>query len=52
MLLEGGVAPHYLSSGHLTFVRNGVMLAAPFDLGTLQVTGAPARTGPRGAVAP
>ena len=41
VLLEGGVAPHYLPSGHLTFVRNGVMLAAPFDLGTLQMTGAP-----------
>jgi len=39
-LFEGGTAPHYLPSGHLTFVRDGVMLAVPFDLGTLQVTGA------------
>ena len=38
-LPPNGMAPHYLPSGHLAFVRNGVMLAVPFDLRTLRVTG-------------
>ena len=39
VLVEGGTAPHYLPSGHLAFVRNGVMLAMPFDVRTLQASG-------------
>ena len=41
VLVEGGTHPHYLSSGHLVFARAGVVLAAPFDLRTLRVQGAP-----------
>jgi hypothetical protein len=33
--------PHYLPSGHLVFGRAGVILAVPFDLATLHVSGAP-----------
>jgi serine/threonine-protein kinase len=38
-VLEGGSNPHYLSSGHLLFLRAGKALAAPFDLGKLELTG-------------
>jgi len=41
VLIEGGTMPHYLASGHLVFTRAGVVMAVPFDLRTLQVTGAP-----------
>jgi serine/threonine-protein kinase len=40
-LVEGGSNPHYASSGHLVFARAGVVLAAPFDLERLEMTGAP-----------
>src|SRR5262249_11275781 len=39
VLIEGGTAPHYLPSGHLSFVRNGALMAAPFDARAVQVTG-------------
>jgi serine/threonine-protein kinase len=38
-VLEGGAMPMYASSGHLVFVRNGELLAAPFDVDRLAVTG-------------
>jgi serine/threonine-protein kinase len=41
VVLEGGTYPQYLTSGHLLFVRAGVVQAVPFDAGTLQVKGAP-----------
>ena len=40
ILIKGGTNPHYVSSGHLVFVRAGVLLAAPFDLEKLEVKGA------------
>jgi serine/threonine-protein kinase len=40
-LIEGGSYPQYGPSGHLLFVRAGELLAAPFDLGRLAVTGTP-----------
>jgi serine/threonine-protein kinase len=41
VLVEGGTNPHYLSSGHLVFARGGEILAVPFDVDTLRVSGTP-----------
>jgi eukaryotic-like serine/threonine-protein kinase len=41
ILIEGGMNPHYSPSGHIVYARSGSLLAAPFDLKTLQVTGQP-----------
>jgi Tol biopolymer transport system component len=40
ILIKGGTNPHYVASGHLVFVRAGVLLAAAFDAEKLEVTGA------------
>jgi eukaryotic-like serine/threonine-protein kinase len=40
-LVEGGTAPRYLPSGHLQYQRGGQLLAMPFDLGRLEVSGVP-----------
>ena len=39
-LIQAGMNPHYAASGHLLFVQGGSMMAAPFDLQRLAVTGA------------
>jgi len=36
-----GVGPRYLSTGHIVYGLDGVLLAVPFDLATLEVTGGP-----------
>ena len=36
---RGGSSGRYLPSGHLTWVHDGTLFAAPFDLATLVVTG-------------
>ena len=41
VLLEGATNPHYAPSGHLVFARSGAIMAVPFDLSRLEVTGAP-----------
>jgi len=41
VVLEGGTRPSYLDSGQLVFARGSRLYAAPFDLTTLDVTGAP-----------
>ncbi|MEE8200712.1 MAG: protein kinase, partial [Candidatus Acidoferrales bacterium] len=41
LLHRGGTYPRYLPTGHLLFVREGTMFAAPFDLDHLEVTGKP-----------
>jgi serine/threonine-protein kinase len=41
LLIEGGADARYVASGHLVFVREGVLLAVPFDLRRLEVTGSP-----------
>ena len=41
-LIEGGSAPAYVGSGHLLFRRGTAILAVPFDLDHLAVTGGPA----------
>jgi eukaryotic-like serine/threonine-protein kinase len=38
---QGGILGKYLPSGHLVFVRQNMLLAAPFDLKTLKVKGPP-----------
>jgi len=39
VLAQGGTYARYLSSGHLVYARQGGLLAAPFDLDGLTVTG-------------
>jgi len=42
VLVEGGTNPRYVPTGHIVFGRAGRLLAVPFDLSSLQVTGPPA----------
>jgi Tol biopolymer transport system component/predicted Ser/Thr protein kinase len=39
VLVQGGNHGRYLPSGHLTYIRSGTLMAAPFDLKRLEVTG-------------
>jgi len=39
VVLEGGTNPRYAASGHIVFARAGAILAVPFDLSRLEVTG-------------
>ncbi len=41
VLLEGGSFARYVPTGHLVFAREGALLAAPFDLESLEFTGEP-----------
>ena len=41
LLDEEGYAPRYVGSGHLIYGRAGIVMAVPFDLRTLSVTGTP-----------
>jgi Tol biopolymer transport system component len=38
-LVQGGTAPRYSSTGHVLYVRGGILHALPFDAGTGQPTG-------------
>jgi Tol biopolymer transport system component len=40
ILIKSGTNPHYVSTGHLVFLRAGVLLAVPFDPVRLEITGA------------
>ncbi|OFW13825.1 MAG: hypothetical protein A3F70_00595 [Acidobacteria bacterium RIFCSPLOWO2_12_FULL_67_14] len=40
VLVEGGSDARYLPAGHLVYAVQGTLLAVPFDVGRLQVTGA------------
>ena len=40
ILIKQGTDAHYVSSGHLLFIRAGVLLAVPFDPQKLETTGA------------
>jgi len=40
-IVKSATDAHYLPSGHLVFLRGGVLLAAPFDPDKLQLQGAP-----------
>jgi serine/threonine protein kinase len=39
LLPNAGMAPNYLSSGHLVYVSNGTLYAVPFDVDRLEVRG-------------
>ena len=41
VVVERGSDPRYVSSGHILFVRTGVLMAVPFDVTRLEGTGAP-----------
>jgi Tol biopolymer transport system component len=41
LLIEGGADARYVSSGHLVYARDGVLLAVAFDLKRLEVIGGP-----------
>ncbi len=41
VLVEGGLCGRYVSTGHLLFGRSSSLLAVPFDLKGLRVTGTP-----------
>ena len=41
VVVEDGGDGRYLPSGHLVFVRQGVLMAAPFDLGRLELAAPP-----------
>ena len=41
VVAQGGASPVYLPSGHIVFARAGALLAMPFDLRRLEVTGPP-----------
>ena len=40
ILIKSGTNPHYVSTGHLVFLRAGVLLAVPFDPVRLEIKGA------------
>jgi serine/threonine-protein kinase len=42
ILQRGGIYGRYLPSGHLIYIHNGTLFAAPFDLNRLEVRGTPA----------
>src|SRR5437868_6508129 len=41
LIIDGGTAPHYLSTGHLVDVHGGALTAVAFDAQNLQVSGKP-----------
>jgi len=41
VLVGGGTDAHYLPTGHLLYARAGALMAVPFDLSRLEVTGNP-----------
>ena len=41
-LIKDGTHPRYVPTGHLVYARAGTLLAAPFDLEELKLTGEPA----------
>jgi eukaryotic-like serine/threonine-protein kinase len=41
VLLAGNAVPRYLSSGHLTFLHRGNLMAVPFSVDRLEPTGTP-----------
>ncbi len=54
-----GAMPHYLPSGHIVYTEDNALLAVPFDLDTLSVSGSPTtllrdvfRSGPSNALYP
>jgi serine/threonine-protein kinase len=40
-LIHGGADPHYVSTGHLLYMKNGVLMAVGFDPERLELKGSP-----------
>ena len=40
-LIEGGTDARYVETGHLVYMKTGTLMAVPFDVKSLKVTGAP-----------
>jgi serine/threonine-protein kinase len=45
ILVEGGLSPSYVETGHVVFEREGTLLAAPLDLERLELSGPPVLVG-------
>ena len=41
VLMQDAADARYLPTGHLVFLRQGTLMAVPFDLNSLDVTGQP-----------
>ena len=41
VLIQGGTDARYVNTGHLLYMKLGTLMAVPFDLASLQVTGSP-----------
>ena len=41
ILIKGGADARYVPTGHLVYMRVGTLMAVPFNLETLEVTGSP-----------
>ncbi len=41
VLMKGGAYARYISTGHLVYARAGALIAAPFNIGRLEITGPP-----------
>jgi serine/threonine-protein kinase len=52
VLVSGGTDGRYLGTGHLVYVTGGTLVAAPFDVASLKVSGAPIALVERIAQAP
>ena len=52
-LIEGGTDARYVPTGHIVYLLNGTLMAAPFDVQRLQITGGsvPVVEGVRGSTA-
>jgi serine/threonine-protein kinase len=52
VLIEDGTDARYLPTGHLIFLRNSTLMAVPFDLNNLKISGSvvPVMTGVRHAI--
>jgi serine/threonine-protein kinase len=40
-LIEGGTDVRYVATGHLVYMKTGTLMAVPFDVKSLRITGAP-----------
>jgi Tol biopolymer transport system component len=40
-LIDQGLSPHYLNSGHVGYVQDGALVVVPFDMARLEKTGPP-----------
>ena len=41
VIVSGGADARYVSTGHLVYMKTGTLMAVPFDIESLQVTGTP-----------